>query len=135
MSLKRARSRRRRIATDINLTSLLDAILNLVFFFLLATTIRHEESQARVQLPKSSTATPASEDTKSISLDAQGRIFYGEEQVEDAELESRLRALAAEGVREVMIRGDANVGLGRVYAVMDICRRSGLEAISLISEK
>lgn len=135
MSRKRPSPRRRRIATGINLTSLLDAIFNLVFFFLLATTLRQEEGQARVQLPRSSTAEPVTQDRKSISLDAQGRIFYGEEQLGDAELEARLRDLAAGGMREIMIRGDASVDLGRVYAVMDICRRSGLEAISLISEK
>lgn len=135
MSRRGRTSRRRRIATGINLTSLLDAIFNLVFFFLLATTLRQEEGQARVQLPHSETAETVTLDRKAVTLDAQGRIFYGEQQVGEAELEAQLLQLADQGVKEIMIRGDADVGLGRVYAVMDLCRKSGLEAVSLLAEK
>jgi biopolymer transport protein ExbD len=135
LSQRNRTSRRRRIATGINLTSLLDAIFNLVFFFLLATTLRQEEGQARVQLPHSDTAEEVSIDRKAISLDAQGRIFYGETPIQEAELEIELRRLADRGVTEIMIRGDENVGLGRVYGIMDLCRKSGLEAVSLVSQK
>lgn len=135
MSRRSRTSRRRRIATGINLTSLLDAIFNLVFFFLLATTLRQEEGQARVQLPHSETAETVTLDRKAISLDAQGRIYYGEQQVSEDELRAQLLQLADEGVREIMIRGDQDVGLGRVYGIMDLCRQSGLEAVSLLAEK
>ncbi len=135
MSQRNRTSRRRRIATGINLTSLLDAIFNLVFFFLLATTLRQEEGQARVQLPQSDTAETISLDRKAVSLDAEGRIFYGDKPIQEAELELEMRRLAENGVKEIMIRGDRDVGLGRVYSVMDLCRKSGLEAVSLVSEK
>lgn len=135
MKLRRGASRRRKIPNGINLTSLLDAIFNLVFFFLLVTTLRREEGQARVQLPQSETATAIPAELMTISIDASGRIFFADREVQEADLERELERVALGGVREVTIRGDSEVGLGRVYAVMDICRRSGLDAVSLQAEK
>lgn len=135
MSVRVRASRRRRIATGINLTSLLDAIFNLVFFFLLATTLRREEGQARVQLPESGTAVVAKSEQHIVSIDAGGRVFYSGQEVKTQDLERILRGLSATGVHEITIRGDAHVDLGRVYEVMDICRNSGLDAVSLLAER
>jgi biopolymer transport protein ExbD len=110
MKLRRRHSRRRRIPTGINLTSLLDAIFNLVFFFLLATTLRREEGQARVELPRSETAAVAEDVRDSIWLDAQGRVFYREREMQDGELARELERMVAAGTRELTIRGDTNVG-------------------------
>lgn len=132
----RATHQRRRsiLAPGINLTPLLDVIFNLLFFFLLATTLRNEEAQTEITLPDSDMAVRADSGQLAIDLNAQGEIFYQGRPMVAEELELEMIALVQEGETEVLIRGDRDVGLGKVYAVMDLCRRAGLKAVSLQAE-
>jgi len=119
--------RRRRLQAGVNLTPMLDVIFNLIFFFILATTIREETFEMSIQLPESSTVTAAAGETiPHVAVSAAGDIFYGDRRVVEEELELEMRALAGEGQRAVLVRGDTAVNLGRVIEVFDICRRAGL---------
>lgn len=135
MTTRATHQRRRSIlAPGISLTPLLDVIFNLLFFFLLATTLRTEEAQTEITLPDSDTAIRADTGQLAIDLTAEGEIFYQGQLMVAEELELEMLALVQEGETEVLIRGDREVGLGKVYEVMDICRRAGLKAVSLQAE-
>lgn len=129
------RVRRRRIlGPGINLTPLLDAILNLTFFFLVATTLRKQEGQLTVALPAAETAKAAAGSAKpSVTLDSEGRIFFEEQEFTEEEFEARMREIVAEGNLEVDIRGDKTVEFGRVVRVMDLCKKAGMEAANWIA--
>lgn len=133
MTALRAR-RRSALPAGVNLTPLLDAMFNLVFFFLLATTLRTEEVQTQVTLPQSARAPEVAPEIPTVSIDQEGRIFFRGRQVVAEELELELIQLASGGETEIMIRGDQDVGLGRVYEIMDLARRAGLKAVSLQAE-
>lgn len=138
MRSRRQRTRRRRILEPtINLTAMLDVIFNLLFFFLMATTIRTEEYRAGITLPSSDTgaALPASTDQQTLSIDSEGRVFFGGREVVEEELELQLRSLAAKGKKEIAIRGDREGKFGRVYELLDLCRRSGLTDAYLQSSR
>jgi biopolymer transport protein ExbD len=126
--------RRRVLEPGINLTPLLDAIFNLIFFFLLATTLREEELGAEVALPSSEVGRVAESKADSITLTADDRIFFRGEEIIEEVLELEMRALAGRGVREIAIRGDTDASIGLLRSVMDVCTRSGLEAISLLAD-
>lgn len=128
--------RRRLLAPGINLTPLLDAILNLTFFFLVATTIRKEEAAVNIALPESQTAAAVPGAARpSISIDGAGEILYEGRRLEEAELELTLRGLAAKGRTEIDIRGDEQADYGRVFRLMDLCRKAGLKAVNLDARK
>ncbi len=137
MSARNSAGRRRRIlAPGINLTPLLDAILNLTFFFLVATTIRNQTGALEVNLPSSESAEASGEnDNRSVSLDAEGKIHYGGREYQEPEFEEAMRSLANRGVKEVDIRGDQSVDFGRVVRLMDICKRAGLTAANWVAVK
>lgn len=136
MSARAVTLRRRRIlGPGINLTPLLDAIFNLVFFFLLATTLRTEELATEVKLPSSESSTALGEQKVTVTLLADGTISYEGKVVSVAELEEKVRELAAEGVTEVMIRGDKEAALGAVFTIIDLCKAAGLKGIFLQSDR
>ncbi len=137
MNLSSPRDRRRRIlGPGIVLTPLLDVILNLVFFFLVATEIRKTEVAMEVKLPASETASLLkTKDRPAVLLDAQGKIYFRGLEVTENELESAMRGIVAGGTTEMDIRGDAQVNLGKVVHLMDVCRRAGLKAVNFDAEK
>lgn len=134
MSIAPAARRRRILGPGINLTPLLDAILNLTFFFLVATTLRKQEGKLNVALPPSETASTASGSTKpTVTLDSQGKIFFEDRELSESEFETRMRQIVADGKLEVDIRGDKTVEFGRVVRVMDLCKKSGVQAANWIA--
>lgn len=135
MSLPRATSRRRHTLTPgINLTPMLDAIFNLVFFFLLATTLREDEFQTEISLPESDTAVQTAGADRTITLDADGIIYFGGRAMVAEELELELANLARGGQTSIAIRCDTKLDFGLAYSVMDICVRSGIE-VSLVADR
>lgn len=136
MSPRTVRPRRRRLLTPgINLTPLLDVIFNLVFFFLLATTLRREEVYTKVSLPSSELQASASGPTTSISLDRDGRIFFQNREYGEDELLQTLIDLGREGLTEITLRGDEEVNFGRFHRLIELCKRAGLEAVNVAAEK
>ncbi len=123
--------RRRRIRPAINLAPMLDVIFNLIFFFILATTIRNESFVMDINLPESKTADqPLPRDPPpTITLNVQGEMHFKGRTMVREELELELFDLAARGHKEIMIGGDRQVDYGRVHEVIDLCRESGLEVL------
>ena len=119
--------RRRRLEAGITLTPMLDVIFNLIFFFVLTTTIRQEMTQLPVRLPEAaSSQAAAATATPTLVLDAEGRLYFDDRYVADSELELLLRDLAAGGGTEIRLRGDKEAQWERVVRVMDICRKVGM---------
>jgi biopolymer transport protein ExbD len=118
----------------LNLTPLLDIIFNLIFFFVLATTIREqaEERQIEIRLPEARSGQ-AIQDRKpipEITLKADGSVFFNGEAVDDSELETRLkRAVDQDQVREVLLASDGDATWQRIVTINDICRRVGITQV------
>lgn len=124
-------SNHRLLQPGINLTPMLDIIFNLLFFFILTTTIRTEKLQMDISLPGSSQAAsaPASDQGTIITLDAQGQIALdGQIMVED-ELTLKLYSLVNEGMHKVTIHGDEHVDYGRVVRLWDLCKSAGIRDV------
>lgn len=128
MSLRSPHRKRFRLQPGINLTPLLDVIFNLLFFFILATTIRTEEEQMEVRLPasESSVETPRERDVPVVTIDRQGQIHFKGRRVVESELQLELNYLARRGVTRVYVRGDREADWGRIVGLMDLCRQAGI---------
>lgn len=123
---------KRRELSDINVTSLVDIIFNLLLFFLLTTTFS-ETSGLEIELPEASAADlEIAPDDLSIRLNAEGRVFIAEEELSLTELEARLqehRRVAPSGA--VVLQADTAVSHGRVAEVVDLAKRVGVARLGI----
>ncbi|KAF1049602.1 ExbD/TolR family protein [Xylophilus sp.] len=119
---------------EINMTPLVDVMLVLLIVFIITVPVM--KHAVNVDLPR---ATNKAEDIKPetvrLSVTADGSYFWNETKVDDAELESRLRAEAAkEPQPELHIRGDKDVRYERVAQAMAAAQQAGVKKIGFITE-
>ncbi len=121
----------------LNMTPMVDVILNLLIFFMLGTRFAEEERQLNIQLPtvahaQSLTAPP---DEMIVNVFADGHIVFNQKPTSPAELELLLAAASARYKDQaVLVRGD---GKGQYQAVMDvlsICQKAGIHNYSLATQ-
>lgn len=127
---------RRSEAPEINLTSLIDVVLLLIIFFILATTFE-KNSQLAIELPEASAEPPETPPASiEVSIDVQGRFFVdGRELIntQPATLRQALVAAAAVPGRKgapLVLSADAATPHQAVVAVMDAARRVGLTQLT-----
>src|SRR5215471_19336053 len=104
----------------LNMTPMVDVILNLLIFFMLGTRFAEEERQLNIQLPtvthaQSLTAPP---DEIVINVYADGKVIVNQSPASLAQLEDLL-AEASRRYKDqaVLVRGD---GKGQYQLVMDV---------------
>jgi biopolymer transport protein TolR len=136
-SVSRGRRRRRgrgRALSEINVTPLVDVMLVLLIVFMVSAPLL--TVGVPVELPK--TEAGALEDQAeplTVSVQADGRIFLGEEETTYDELGSRLQALAGDAAdRPVYVRADGRAPYARVAQVMARLGASGFTSIGLITD-
>jgi biopolymer transport protein ExbD len=121
----------------LNLTPMIDVVLNLVIFFLVTTQIAKDERQYEVELPKVTEARPltALPDAITVNVGSDGALYLGREPRTPDELERELRT-AAERYPEqaVVIRGDANGLYQHVMSVLNICHRANISNVQLANQ-
>lgn len=117
---------------DIPFTPLLDIIFILIIFFLVATTFYSEERDLEIKLPEG-TEGSVLKDRDSvfvINVREQGVIVVNEDILTLSQLGTRLEEVRGEG-RRVEIRGDTNARHGRIMAIMNLCKKSGISDYAL----
>ncbi|MBI0326336.1 ExbD/TolR family protein [Burkholderia plantarii] len=119
---------------EINMTPLIDVMLVLlVIFIITAPLLTHA---IRLDLPKAA-AAPALElpDTITLSIDADGRLFWDAAPVAEAALAARFRAAAARGrAPELHLRAAASARYDTIARVMSAAQAAGLTRIGFVTE-
>lgn len=119
---------------QLNLTPMLDVVLQLIIFFMVGTRFSELERQYDIQLPTVSAAQPLTSlpDEIVVNIDSEGQIVVGNEVVSLADLEERLQSARENYAgQSVVIRGDAEGRYQRVMDVLAICHRAQITNISL----
>ncbi|HPB31676.1 MAG TPA: biopolymer transporter ExbD [Candidatus Sumerlaeota bacterium] len=136
--MKKSRRERRHLLTwageeSINLTPLLDVIFNLIFFFLLATTLRQARAFVDIRLPHSSRAVEdqPEQNILVISITRDDVLYLDQKSLTEDELLESLRAAAPEKTEKVVVRGDAEARHQMVVKVLDLCAQAGHRNVSL----
>jgi biopolymer transport protein ExbD len=125
----------RRDEPELNLTSLIDVVLLLVIFFMLATTFV-TEGRLRVVLPEAG-ALPAQAEQRPliITISAQGSYRVNERVLLNNSRETLRAALRkiAEGAagQPVTIRADARATHQSVVTAMDVAARLGFTQVNI----
>ena len=119
---------------EINVTPLVDVMLVLVVILIVTAPLM--ASALRLDLPQAQAARPADVPRfVTVGLDAQGRVYFNDQPVDDAQLAQRL-AQAARGApdTEVQLRADQSVPYGRIVQVMGAAQQAGLNRIGFVAE-
>jgi biopolymer transport protein ExbD len=122
---------------ELMLIPMIDCMLVIIIFFLVATTLKHEK-ELPLHLPESSAAlrTKQSPDLFVIGMDKEGRAYLttgnGPMQVDTEELHRRIRELAqSDPERRVRIDGDRDARFQDIVHILDLCEFEGLKNIGL----
>ena len=130
--------------TDVNLTPLLDLVLQLIMFFMITVNfVRVDQFDESIRLPVASTAVPIDNTAEKwvfLNLDAKGKLagkLGGQQLDTPGKVEQHLRLekerlerlSLQEGVRNpkivVILRSDKNSKYKDVWGVLDSCQRAG----------
>ncbi|WCM25952.1 biopolymer transporter ExbD [Sphingomonas sp. QA11] len=119
---------------DINITPMLDLAFVLLVIFIIMTTASVQG--IKVNLPKASSAQSLQSNTKAITIDDAGQVYYEAFPVSMSELEDRLRNQQAQTPDfPVVVKGDGQVQYAKVVAVLDLLRRLDITKFGLVTGK
>jgi biopolymer transport protein ExbD len=108
-----------------------------IMFFLLATFVMVSLSMVKnqgipVRLPGATTGQPRDrKDAATISVSAQGEVYYDKEQISLEALRSRLKQQKdAAPDFKIFINGDEDARLGVAIQVLDVARNAGISKVA-----
>ncbi len=119
---------------SINLTSMLDVVLNLIIFFMISTQFIQDERQYDVKLPTVSEATALSgqPDEIVVNIAANGSLQVKGTSLGSPELELLLKTARERFPGQaVIVRADGDGKYQPVMDVLAVCRRVGIRNVSL----
>ncbi|WP_147092324.1 protein TolR [Swaminathania salitolerans] len=129
------RGRRRRPASEINVTPLVDVMLVLLIIFMVTAPMM--TSGVNVDLPKTD-ASPLNADTKpiTVSVKSDGGIYLGDEPVSADQLVGQLQQ-AAQNDKEhrIFVRADAHINYGQVMDIMGKITSGGFTHVALLAQQ
>jgi biopolymer transport protein ExbD len=121
---------------QINITPLVDVCLVILLIFMVVTPLLVPGHA--VVLPEASNLSPQPENNRAVTLsvDAAGAIYVGEQQVDLAQLSYALSGARTENPEApVRMMGDGRVPFGAVKQVLRATQGAGFSRIALIIEK
>lgn len=123
---------------EIMLIPMIDCMLVIIIFFLVATTLKNKQKELPLELPGAGAALTVvqPQDVFVIGVDKTGRVFLGGdnfvEPVDNERLHRELRQLAqASPNRKVRIDADRNARFEEVVRIVDLCNFEGLRNVGL----
>jgi biopolymer transport protein TolR len=128
------RGRRYRPMSEINVTPMVDVMLVLLIIFMVTAPLL--TVGVPVDLPKTEAAVITGQDEPLVvTIDARGRIFLQETEIDLDRLVPRLRAVTANKAdTRIFVRGDKSVAYGRIMEVMGTVSHAGFSKVALIAE-
>jgi biopolymer transport protein TolR len=133
-SMRLRRRLRGRPMTEINVAPFVDVMLVLVVIFMIAAPLL--TVGVPVDLPQAA-VDPLNEEKEPliITVDAEGRVYLQESEVEQDVLIPRLVAVSeANPDLRVFVRGDRAINYGRVMEIMGMVSEAGFSKVALIAE-
>jgi biopolymer transport protein ExbD len=110
----------------INVTPMVDVVLVLLVIMMVAAT--YIVAQAlKVELPKSASSDDSVTSTAQVSISKEGKYYFKQQPVTEAELIAQLREARAGGTDlNLVISADSAAQHGQVVHVIDLAKREGV---------
>ena len=127
--------KKQRYQVKIPLTSLIDVVFLLLIYFLLTTNFMVEEG-IRVKLPESKASSPQKEESITIYINKNGKIYLSNKLVSINDLFVKLKQILEKDRNKlIIIKADYRVMLNKVVKVMDVAKASGAKRLCLATER
>lgn len=124
-TMKSGGGRRAPIA-EINVTPMVDVTLVLLVIMMVSATYIVSQS-LKVELPKAASASESVSSVAAVTLTKDGKLYYNQQPVSEAELSNRFRgALASNKDLNLIVSADKEVQHGRVVHVIDLAKLEGI---------
>ena len=124
----------RREEPELNLVPMIDVVLVLLIFFMIATSLRHE-SKLEIRLPESSgQPLPSNLAQLEVDVDASGRYAVNGQWLEGrdaAALKAPLQAAAQGRELPLIVRADGQTPHQAVVTVLDVAGQLGLKQLAI----
>lgn len=120
--------------SEINTTPLVDVMLVLLIIFIVtAPLLTHS---IRVDLPVAGSAsTPEKPDIITLSLNREGRLFWNDAPIGEAELSARLaEAGNRKSKPELHLRADRDTRYQRIAEIMTAAQKAGIQKLGFVSQ-
>jgi biopolymer transport protein ExbD len=125
---------RRREEPDLNLVPMIDVVLVLLIFFMVATSLRHE-SELELRLPEASgQPMPRNLAQLEVDIDASGRYALNGQALETADataLQAALQAAAQGRELPLTLRADGRTPHQAVVTVLEVAGQLGLKQLAI----
>jgi len=125
---------RRREDPELNLVPMIDVVLVLLIFFMIATSLRRE-SALELRLPEASgLPMPGDVTMLDVSIDAEGRYAVNGQALHPANaatLKERLKTLAGGRALPLILRADGRTPHQAVVTVLDVAGQLGLQQLTI----
>ena len=135
MKFERRASGRTKFRGRLELTPLVDVILQLIIFFMLSSTFIVQPG-IRVDLPESKTTRSQEKNELTVTITAENEVYVNELAVPFAELSTVLANKAKELEKEqlLLIKCDTAVEYGQLIRVLDIAHGVGITRYGLATK-
>jgi biopolymer transport protein ExbD len=129
-------SRRSRVEDpEIIVIPMIDVMMFLLFFFMVASLAMVVQNALPVSLPKASTSDQENAVAVTITLTANGLIYLNTRQIQITGLESGLKTLKVGPKTLVTLNSDERVPYGTVVAAMDEARKAGVTTFGFATNR
>ncbi len=126
--------KRRQLASEINVTPLVDVMLVLLIIFMVCSPML--VAGVQVDLPKTKAASLSGQDEPiAISIDKFGNVYIQESKVKVQDLSVKLGAVLKEKKEtRIFVRGDRKIDYGKVMEVFGAIKTAGYKNVALVTE-
>ena len=134
---KRVKISRRKAVEEpeIIVIPMIDVMMFLLFFFMVASLALAVQAGLPVSLPKASTAKDQPSETITITLRPTGEVYLNMSQTTMDKLEAGLEALHVGPKNLVTMNVDEHVPYGSVVSAMDEARKAGVTTFGFATKK
>jgi len=132
------RNRGSKVNSNINVTPMVDVMLVLLIIFMVITPMLHPGPA--VELAKTNNPIPMAEADKEtallVAINSEGRVFFGNDQINPADLTQMLRErMANRSDKRVFVKADARTRYKAVVNVVDDIRSADVSELGLLTEQ
>ena len=115
-----------------DMTPLIDVVFQLLLFFMLSSSFVLQPG-IRISLPRAATSKVSYDKMDVITLARNHRVFFNETEITREQMNYYLEQVAGrDGI--VLIKADAQVDLGSVVEIWDLCRQAGITQLNIATE-
>lgn len=120
---------------EIIVIPMIDVMMFLLFFFMVASLAMVVQSGLPVNLPKASTSQDENAQTVTITLQPDGAVYLNTNRTSLDKLRAGLDALHVGPKNMITINSDERVPYGNVVAAMDEARKAGVVAFGFATNR